>query len=379
MVWVPVEVSDGVMSAKVQEFMGEDHYEPSRQLIQRSPRLDRRALTGSLEVLFREDCMLDATKRPNKSIDRVLGTGSYRPQEWRGPVLVMRKNGFDLAPKVYEDIMLADYRHLVDYFEIHGYASQYAKAEKPKRDRVRGVKINCVGEQVRSKVEVFAPVEVPSQSYERYGYTVGHIIPISKVINFPLRAWKCPLKERPVDPNTYNTENVTATIINISSDPKSNDYGWSPHHWQSDVGNVLLLRDDGEDLDLALAETFCRWIEWNLWPRFEDALGLFSQAPPQVRVQKQQSLQESMTRKAMDAYGVQLREKGDQNQNVIPALLENEEEPEETRESKNIKIIAKSLREANKADRDYGRNIVDLVGNEEEPEIDITYLQTQVR
>src|ERR1700760_1719943 len=116
MIWINCDTTDSSIPRDAATFVGGDLTAVSRQRIQKSPRLDRRTLLNTIEIIYREDHMLDATKRPNKSIDRVLGNNIFRPQEWRGPVIVLRQRGLDLEPKIYEDVTLVEYRHVIDHF-----------------------------------------------------------------------------------------------------------------------------------------------------------------------------------------------------------------------------------------------------------------------
>jgi MYND finger len=374
LIWVLCDTSDGSIPNDVHQYLGEDVTSPSRHLIQKNPRLDRRLLCDTIEVIYREDHMLDNTRRPNKSIDRILGPTLYRPQEWRGPVVVLRKRGMDISPKIHDDITLVDYRHVLDFFAVHGYNSKNKTRKKPARERLHGVKINCLGEQSLHKIDTFAPVEVPSHSLERYGYTIGEAPPIATLLKLPLRAWKCPARERPSEASTYATDNVSATLMHINPDASSPEFGWTPSHWQTDLGNVLLVRDDGKDLDVNLAETFCRWIEWKLFPQFESALGLFTDASAPSPATARQEVVARITRADMDAFGLELRE----HEPKGPSQWDeegNEDVNMETRESggPDLGFMLEQIRDAKKADRQYGQAIHELA-DEGQTEYDLSYV-----
>ena len=59
----------------------------------------------------------------------------------------------------------------------------------------------------------------------------------------------------------------------MEPDASKSDWGWAPSYWQNDVGDVVLVRLDGQDLTVSDAELLCRFCEWKLQPLFEDGLG----------------------------------------------------------------------------------------------------------
>jgi MYND finger len=370
MIWVRCDTADSSIPIDVSTILGVDISKVSRQHIQKSPRLDRRTLTNTLEIIYLEYEMLNASNRPNKSIDRVLGNRLFRPQEWRGPVIVLRKRGLDLIPKIYDDISLAEFRHAIDHFQTYGYSTLNDQAKtKPTRERLKGVKVNCVGEQALHKVDAFSLIEVPSHSLERYGCTIGQISPISRLIGFPIRVWKCSEEERPKNVTNYNTDNVSATLIFLNPDPTSPQFGWSPSHWQSDLGNVLLVREDGEDLAVNLAETFCRWCEWKLFPLFEGALGLFGDE----KLQRRQVVDE-ITRENMEKYGLELENNAKSASPPVVGQIETPETligPEEA--GPDMTSMLKQMRDANRSDKEYVDAIMELADAEQE-DYDLSYL-----
>jgi hypothetical protein len=369
MIWIDCATSDSPIPKDVGLYLTDDASLArnfARERIQKTPRLDRRTLMDTIEVLYREDVMLDAATRPNKSIDRCLGPRLYRPQAWRGPVVVMRKRGLDLEPKVYEDVSLVEYRHVLDFFATYGYSTLDRESNRPTRDRVQGVKVNCVGEQITKRTEVFSQVEVPAQSLERWGYTIGEVSPISKIIGIAIRAWKCETIGDQEDANQYNLDNVPATLIFINPDPKSNEFGWAPEHWQMGLGNVLLVREDGEDLDVKLAQTFCRWCEKRLFPEFEAALGLFSSAKKSRR-----QVVDVITREDMEEYSKRLIEGSEKI--ATPAVDTDMAESDNLEGRPDMGFMANHLKEMNRDDREYGEAIRELA-DEGQDEYDLSYV-----
>lgn len=71
----------------------------------------------------------------------------------------------------------------------------------------------------------------------------------------------------------YPTSNGTANKLFQEPDVKKPDWGWAPLHWQSDIGDVLLVNANGGDLSVEDAELLCRFCQRKLQPLFEDALG----------------------------------------------------------------------------------------------------------
>ena len=272
-IWVTYELS------QVQEHLGGQIgiYDalPEYKPIQRNALRDR-DLTNTLEVICRDTFLIDGS-RVNKSV--VKATQGRPGHEWRGPILAMKKEGFGRVPRFFLDIDMRDYRDVVDYFISYGNPDYDSVGNEDVRGRdnnhngkgkkVRGVKINCEGDQMCFGAAKFAAVDVP----------VGHpvflepIAPISRLVGMPLHTWKCP-PNRAWEDNDSSYTNVPATVLHRTTDEGSGDlWGWAPMKWKNEVGNVLVVRGDDRDVSVQQVEALCHFCEFKMQPLFENALG----------------------------------------------------------------------------------------------------------
>jgi hypothetical protein len=139
----------------------------------------------------------------------------------------------------------------------------------------RGVKVCCVGETKMHGSNPFVPVDVTIANQKSLG--PKYISPISAVLGMPLILWKDPncqfLDEQPgYEGFLTPCVNQNVTFLCMETDPKSPEWGWAPPYWRSDVGNVIAVRKDGEDLTVMDVEKMCHFARYKLQPMFEDVL-----------------------------------------------------------------------------------------------------------
>ncbi|KAK2731022.1 hypothetical protein FQN57_003713 [Myotisia sp. PD_48] len=197
------------------------------------------------------------------------------PYEYRGPMIAVRSLAYDS----YGDITLSDFRHLIDYIVsyrstvIHGSVQEHA----PRAITViRGVKISCYGEIKLHGCEPFVSVDVPRAARATLGQ--GNESQISSRLGRPLLLWKDPDYEFREGPpgwpeNTPPDSNPNAASLMRRIHLEEEGWGWVvDFHWLTDIGNVLVLREDGEDLRIEEVEMMCRFSTNILQRRIEDAL-----------------------------------------------------------------------------------------------------------
>lgn len=206
----------------------------------------------------------------NKSI--VKATRGVMGHAWKGPILAMKEQGLSMDPRFFLDIDMRDYRDVVDYFisyGVHGNVGGRDKNNDRKGKKVRGVKINCKGDQMYCGAAGYAAVDVP----------VGHpvfskaIAPISEPIGMPLHTWRCPPDKAWKDNYSGSYTNIPATFLHQITDEDSGSWGWAPMEWQDGVGSVLVVREDGRDVSVQQVEALCHFCQFKMQPLFENALG----------------------------------------------------------------------------------------------------------
>lgn len=141
------ETDDGVPyeSANARHLLGPDDPPSGVQFINHNV-IRRRDLGHMLGVWHRDTFLFDGS-RSNESIIASVGTSAPITHNWRGPCVALQCGrgtyGFN------QDITLADFRHLIDYFVSYNY-SRVRELDWPvntqsferEPDEILGVKVN---------------------------------------------------------------------------------------------------------------------------------------------------------------------------------------------------------------------------------------------
>ena len=121
----------------------------------------------TIEVNLRDD---DVVEPPiNQSVATVGGDAW---QSWRGPLVVMAKQVVERDPKYYIDVILDDYRDVVEYLKWYlagqgsatevGMETQYGqRILRTRGGKVLGVRVNFEHDRQRRKGQRFEEVLVP--------------------------------------------------------------------------------------------------------------------------------------------------------------------------------------------------------------------------
>ncbi|KAL1970693.1 hypothetical protein VTN77DRAFT_4337 [Rasamsonia byssochlamydoides] len=144
-----------------------------------------------------------------------------------------------------------------------------------------GVKLPCHGERKLHGADAFVSVEVPKSHPIILNATAVEtfISPISKMVGLPVQARKLSSnrlwdQRLPIwDENMGPLSNHTACMLFLEPRLDNSDWGFAPMYWQSEIGDVLLVRIDQQDLTVQQAKVLCYFCEKKLRPLFEDALG----------------------------------------------------------------------------------------------------------
>jgi len=228
----------------------------------------------SISLKHRETFLVDGSSL-NRSLLASVGTSGTVPHRWCGPLVAMRETHDDL----YEDITAGDFRHLIDYVTSYLSTDTPETGPDPHARTVksaRGVKLSCCGEERLHGAERFVSVDVP-WFHPAWNYE-GSLSPMSKLLGVPLRLWKYPDFQSRIDPPGWEYHmgagsNQNAAYLMIEPDLKSSEWGWAPRYWDLELGNVLVVREDGQDLDVNYLTLLCRFVWAVLKPMVEDASG----------------------------------------------------------------------------------------------------------
>ncbi|KAJ5174666.1 uncharacterized protein N7482_000543 [Penicillium canariense] len=177
----------------------------------------------------------------------------------------------------YTDITLADFRHLMDY--LISYRNTHIRESVPgllprAPTTVRGVKICCHGE-VKVHEEPFVSVDVTRANQISLGS--GSVSPISVCLGMPIRLWKDPDTDFRHDPPEWERgmmadSNPNVAFLMMETDSSQDEWGWAPMYWNSEIGNVWAVREDGHDLAVRDIAMMCHFARRKLQRMFEDVM-----------------------------------------------------------------------------------------------------------
>lgn len=217
----------------------------------------------------------------------------------RGPLLVLRE---EVSDGLFRNCTLQDFRDVVDYLRLHGTEDgeglSYAKLE---RAPVMGALINCWAEASEEGCVHVVPVLIPECHPLLNG--AGDVSSISKLLGLPITMLKAPDSARPMAQSTRNdrshdtasntetrgppnasepatsdetkhadrppTHRKSARSLQVSSRIKSKAWGQIPSNWQGELGVVLAVRNDGEDLDPQVLLCMLRYAKHTLPSLFQ--------------------------------------------------------------------------------------------------------------
>ncbi|KAL4744885.1 hypothetical protein BDW72DRAFT_212011 [Aspergillus terricola var. indicus] len=222
----------------------------------------------------------DAYLRDGSSINRsVLASvkascASTTPHHYHGPMVALR----EIHHEDYADITLADFRHLMDY--LVSYRNRHIREGVPDLQHrapttIRGVKICCHGEVKLHGSEPFVSVDVTRANQISLGS--GSISPISACLGMPLRLWKDTDAEFRHGPPGWEggmtaDSNPNVAFLMMETDSSKDEWGWAPMYWNSDIGNIWAVREDGQDLAVGDIAMMCHFARHKLQRMFEDVI-----------------------------------------------------------------------------------------------------------
>lgn len=290
-VWLPCEWLQGddgeadYQMLKTNTFIGGDTF-PRHEPIQYNPRLEK-TLPNTIFITYRDTFLIDGS-RPNRSVASIHATQPGEYHSWSGPIIAYAKEGTSFDPPVCRDFDTIDFRHLADFFLSYGYTPPKAQASV---QRVKGVRINCLGDVKMLKRPHFEEIELPTtDAIFTNHYTSG----IADRIGIPILTQKCP-----PDPKWANSEdamfegwshfnNQDATFLHQCCDPgaKGNPstgslgWGWCSMPWQKRVGSVIVVRKDKKPLLPMHMEALANYCQKEIRPLLAHSIGEYHTEEP---------------------------------------------------------------------------------------------------
>ena len=122
----------------VNPFLGSGRVDPERLLCFQNRARKIEQLDHTIVPYIRDNALNDGSK-PRQA---VIACAGKTPYTWMGPVLVLSQLGDQSEPySAYQDVTMADFRHVVDYFVWYGSDDAYAqRAQRRKEMEAMGFK-----------------------------------------------------------------------------------------------------------------------------------------------------------------------------------------------------------------------------------------------
>ena len=268
------------------KIIGEDTFQNVIPM-QYNPRLER-VVPNTICIAWRDTFLVDGS-RPSKSIASITATQSGTYHDWRGPIVVFARAGQGLDPPACKDLDMIDFRHVTDYFLSCGYIPPKAEA---KVERVKGVRINCLGDVKMLKKPPFEAIELPTTDPI---FTKHDTSDIADRIGIPILTRRCPpdpkwanKSEDEVFEHSSPTNNQNATFLHQCLDPNaefdfstgSMGWGWCSMPWQNDVGSAIAVRKDRKPLLPLQMEALAKWCKEEVRPILAHSIGEYAPEEP---------------------------------------------------------------------------------------------------
>jgi hypothetical protein len=287
--WADCQMQNGQFweTPEYSKFLGDDDPYPERILVSAklkvsNPGLKRFALEHTVGFHRREMSMEDGSL-PNKCVIAMMkGKHKYN---WKGPLAIFSQPGTKSDPLVYQDVVPADLRVVIDFFPCYGDGVGKDEGMQLKggiddlkelfpslskdSGTIYGVDISSKGDQeILNKVK-FIEVEI-SPTHPIFKYTkptsisirMGLPILVRKHGNLP-HSWIAKGDQLNINP----FENCSALFLNMNANPKSDSWGYADiMEWDLDIGTVLVVRADRKAISEQQVEALARFYHDELLP-----------------------------------------------------------------------------------------------------------------
>jgi hypothetical protein len=166
---------------------------------------------------------------------------------------------------------------MIPKMETHSNYGEISSNEK-----IKGVRINCIGDEKVFNKPHFEAVDIP-RTHPIFLHR--DISDIAKLIGLPIFTRRCPPnskwakdQENEVFKGQIPTNNPDATVLHLCCDLKAEfnartgvlGWGWAAQQWQSRVGSVIVVRQDIKPLLQLHVEALCKYCRNEILPHFED-------------------------------------------------------------------------------------------------------------
>jgi hypothetical protein len=209
---------------------------------------------------------------------------------WKGPMVAVMKAGSAYDPGRVTDMTLTGYRDAIDYLGyyrdtygsmVDGPGSRAHLAKRILADRagkVRGVRVNCVGDQASKGESDLVAVDVP-KTHPLFNLEGDDPLSIPDILGWAWVAKRYGGQEKVGnseggDSGTLSrADNPLARRLLTSASLQSKNWGGVDLWWQDPLGSILIVDRRGGDLEVDRVRKMCRFIEEVVAPLMTEQRG----------------------------------------------------------------------------------------------------------
>lgn len=304
---------------------------PELTAVQQNSVLNRR-LDHTIQIAWRDTFLIDGSK-PNKSLLSVTAAHPGYAHDWRGRITAYGTVGTGKDRYNFRDLDMNDFRHITDYFLSCGYEPPPTSPEQP--PTVKGVMINCVGDQMMFNKPQFEAVDV---SHSDPIFTNGAISDVADRIGLPILTRRCPanlewprsLKEGLIKYSPALNDAATWLFMNLDPasvfDPTLDIFGWGfvRTSLQQGARSVLVVRQDKKPLWVLHAEALSKYCQFEIPPLTSRVLVMRDPDNPNNKASKQ-SVMATICRDTFSTHWYKLLdEKTDEEKEGVPSPYDSD-------------------------------------------------------
>ncbi|KAI3331958.1 hypothetical protein HD806DRAFT_175661 [Xylariaceae sp. AK1471] len=157
------------------------------------------------------------------------------------------------------DIRLCDLRHLIDHFYENNIDIQSAPRHIPQPFTTMltpGCVLRSIGVTMRTRSSQLSSIS----ALPMLAQTGPEISPISRLLGVPLQVSRLGLGREYMHGNGNNPFASYMMLVTDIDDP---DFGTVPQRWSGEIGDVIIVREDGEPLEKQMLWTWVRFtLSW---------------------------------------------------------------------------------------------------------------------
>ncbi|KAL9607222.1 MAG: hypothetical protein Q9167_007844 [Letrouitia subvulpina] len=187
--------------------------------------------------------------------------------------------GLATDPTDCKDLDMNDFRHIADFFLSYNFTPTPA-TQQSISTKVKGVKINCLGDQKMFNSPCFEELEISSTDPIFFNHDTSDI---ANRIGLPIYTRRCPPNPRwanDQDNKIFGSDlpfkNQYATYLHLCCDPNAkfdpqsgvSSWGWVSKRWLNDVGTIIVVRQDKKPLSPLHVEALCKYCQYEINPLF---------------------------------------------------------------------------------------------------------------